>query len=188
VKPRILAIDDETDMLRLLERIITEKTPYQIETVSNSLEISEMLAQRTYDVILTDLRMPGFDGMDVLRLVKDQDRDEVVVVITAFGSLDNAQQTLALGAFEYLTKPVRNEQLIFTLNRAMHWKRIKREAHLLRRICAMEPFAEAAEAFRREYVERLAERYGADTDELAGVSGISPDTLDKLLRASEEIE
>lgn len=188
MKPTILAIDDETDMLRLLERIITEKTPYQVETVANSLEIPELLSQRSFDVILTDLRMPGFDGMDVLRLVKEQGRDEVVVVITAFGSLDNAQQTLSLGAFEYLTKPIRNEQLIFTLNRAMHWKRIKREAHLLRRLCALEPFAEAVEAFRREYVDRLADRNGSDISELARLSGISSEVLDKLLRKSEEIE
>ena len=66
MKQTILSVDDEPHMLKLLERIITEKTPYHVTTTSNSLEVPELLKQNTYDLILTDLKMPGLDGMDIL--------------------------------------------------------------------------------------------------------------------------
>ena len=70
MKQSVLVIDDEISMLKLLERIITEKTPYQVETTNNSLEVPKILEKKQYDIIITDLKMPGIDGMDILRLVK----------------------------------------------------------------------------------------------------------------------
>ena len=81
MKQRILAIDDEIHMLKLLERIITEKTPYQIQTTNNALELPGILQHDEFDVIITDLKMPGMDGLDVLRLVKQQGRREEVIII-----------------------------------------------------------------------------------------------------------
>lgn len=187
-KPKILAVDDEPDMLQLLDRIITEKTPFAIETLSNSLQVPDILATRTFDVMLIDLRMPGLDGMEILRLLREQERPEVPVVITAFGTLPSAQQALSLGAFQYLTKPLRAEQLIFTLGRALHWRRIQREAHFLRRICALEPFPDAATAFQGEYVRRLAEQCGDQPGEIAGRSGISEIEVEKILRSDAQSE
>ena len=88
MKQHILAIDDELDMLKLLERIITEKTPYRITTTNNSLEVEQLLEQTQFDLIITDLKMPGLDGMDVLRLVKEKKRYEEVIILTAFGSME----------------------------------------------------------------------------------------------------
>ena len=88
MKQTILAVDDEPHMLKLMERIVTEKTPYQITTTSNSLEVPEILEKSEFDLIIMDLKMPGMDGLDLLRLVKEKERFEEVVIITAFGSLE----------------------------------------------------------------------------------------------------
>ena len=154
----ILSVDDEPHMLKLLERIITEKTPYKITTTSNSLEVPELLKQNTYDLILADLKMPGLDGMDILRMIKEQNRLEEVVIITAFGSLESAIEALSLGVFDYITKPFKKEQIIFTLKRAMRWQKLKRESAEMEKLFEIEPYEEAEKAFARAYRARKQEQ------------------------------
>ncbi len=181
---RILAVDDEPHMLKLLERIITEKTPYQITTTSNSLEIPGILEQHTFDLIISDLKMPGMDGMDLLRLVKDQGRDEEIIIITAFGSLETAIEALSLGVFDYITKPFKREQIIYTVDRVMRWQRLRREAAQLASVFDREPYEEARQAFEREYVRRLATRCDGDVEAMARRSGLPAESIDRA-RAGE---
>jgi len=176
----ILAVDDEPHMLKLLERIISEKTPYRIDTTSNSLEVPDLLASHTYDLILSDLKMPGMDGLDILRHVKDAQRFEEVIMITAFGSLETAIEALSLGVFDYITKPFKKEQILYTINRAMRWQKMKRESAAMEAIFETEPFEEACKAFQREYVRRLAERCERDAGAVAERSGLPPDTVTAL--------
>ena len=158
-------------MLKLLERIITEKTPYQITTTSNSLEVPEILENRSpFDLIITDLKMPGMDGLDILRLVKEQKRFEEVIIITAFGSLETAIEALSLGVFDYITKPFKKEQIIFTVNRAMRWQQMKREAPDGSDV-RPEPCAEARQAFEREYVSGCSRSDAKDDRTLDGPNG-----------------
>ncbi len=170
---RILAVDDEPHMLMLLERIIKEKTPYQITVTSNSLEVPDLLEQTEFDLIISDLKMPGLDGMDLLRLIKGQGRFEEMIIITAFGSLESAIEALSVGVFDYITKPFKREQIIFTVDRAMRWQDMKRQAKQMAKILEAEPYAEAQRAFEREYVRRLAERCGGDETAMAERSGLS---------------
>jgi len=158
----ILAMDDEPDILRLLERIITEKTDYRIKTTSNSLELPGLLETEEFDAIVTDLKMPGMDGLDVLRLVKERKRPEEVIIITAFGSLDTAVEALSLGVFDYITKPFKKEQLVFAVERVMRWQRLKRAEARMAAVFDTEPVDAAIEAFRREYASRRARRGGTD--------------------------
>ncbi len=127
VTQRILAVDDEVHMLRLLERIISEKTPYSIVTTNSSLEVPRLLENESFDLILTDLKMPGMDGLDILRTVKEQGRDEEIIILTAFGSLETAMEALTHDVFDYITKPFKKEQILHTVNKAMRWQRLKRE-------------------------------------------------------------
>ena len=180
MKQRILSVDDEPHMLKLLERIITEKTPYQVTTTSNSLEVPSLLEQNSYDLILADLKMPGMDGMDILRLVKEKERFEEVVMITAFGSLETAIEALSLGVFDYITKPFKKEQIIFTINRAMRWQGMKRESAEISRIFEMEPLETAQEAFEIEYLRRLSERCGGDEKAVSERSGLPLDRVTSL--------
>ena len=173
MKQRILAIDDELHMLKLLERIITEKTPYQILTTNNVLELPRILQEDQFDLIITDLKMPGMDGLDVLRLIKDNKRCEEVVIITAFGSMDSALEALSEGVFDYITKPFKKEQIILTVDRAMRWQKLKRERAKCAEIFDIEPYTEARHAFDREYVRRLADRCGGQEKVMVEHSGLS---------------
>ncbi|MBM2816286.1 MAG: FrgC protein [Ignavibacteria bacterium] len=121
MKQRILAVDDEPDLIRLLKRIIVEKTNYDIVVTNNPLEIPEILNKEEFDLIITDLKMPGMDGMDILNFIKDNKRNEIVIMITAFGSLDTAMEALSKGVFDYITKPFKKEHLIFTIDKAMKY-------------------------------------------------------------------
>ncbi len=180
MKQTILSVDDEPHMLKLLERIITEKTPYHVTTTSNSLEVPDLLKQNTYDLILTDLKMPGLDGMDILRMLKEEDRFEELIMITAFGSLETAIEALSLGVFDYITKPFKKEQIIFTISRAMRWQKMKREASRTEEIFKLEPYAAAEKAFQKEYVSHLSERCEGDEQALADRSGLPPDRIASL--------
>jgi len=181
MKQRILAVDDEIHMLKLLERIITEKTPYLITTTNSSLEAPGLLEQGGYDLVITDLKMPGLDGLDLLRLIKAKGRPEEVIIITAFGSLETATEALSRGVFDYITKPFKKEQIIFTVDRAMRWQNLKREAARLNEIFAAEPFAQASRAFEQEYLRRLAERTGGDMPAMAARSGLAPERITAAL-------
>ncbi len=176
----ILAVDDEPHMLKLLERIISEKTPYRIHTTSNSLEVPDLLAENNYDLILSDLKMPGMDGLDILRHVKEKNRFEEMIMITAFGSLETAIEALSLGVFDYITKPFKKEQILYTIKRAMRWQKMKREAAAMEEIFCLEPFEKASKAFEREYVHRLAERCEGDPAALAERSGLPAETIASL--------
>lgn len=173
MKQSILAVDDEPHMLRLLERIITEKTQYRIKTVNNSLEVPELLEQGNYDLIITDLKMPGMDGIDILRHVRENDRSEEVIIMTAFGSLESAIEALQQGVFDYITKPFKKEQIIFTVDRALRWQAIRKEAERLAKIFEGEPYDKARRAFDAEYVRRLRTKYDQDSAALTERSGLT---------------
>ncbi len=169
---RILAVDDEVHMLRLLERIISEKTPYSIVTTNSSLEVPRLLETERFDLILTDLKMPGMDGLDILRMVKAQGRDEEIIILTAFGSLETAIEALSNDVFDYVTKPFKKEQILFAVEKAMRWQRMKREAASTAALFAREPYAEAERSFQAEYLRRLGERYDGDPEKMARQAGL----------------
>jgi DNA-binding NtrC family response regulator len=176
VTQRILAVDDEVHMLRLLERIISEKTPYSIVTTNSSLEVPRLLERESFDLILTDLKMPGMDGIDILRRVKEQGRREEIIIITAFGSLETAIEALSNDVFDYITKPFKKEQILFTVNKAMRWQQLKGETEAVGALFEREPYSEAERAFQAEYLRRLGERCGGDPGKMAERSGL-PEAL-----------
>ena len=182
MKQRILAIDDEPHMLKLLERIITEKTPYSFTSTNNPLEVPKILEAEEFDVIITDLKMPGLDGLDILRLIKEQNRFEQVIIITAFGSLESAIEALSKGVFDYITKPFKKEQIIFTVDRAMRWQEVKREAARVAGIFEFEPYEKAQQAFEIEYISRLADRCRKDEVSMAQRSGLPAERIATLLK------
>jgi DNA-binding NtrC family response regulator len=129
--------------------------------------------------------MPGLDGMDLLRLVKEQGRPEEVIIITAFGSLESAIEALSRQVFDYITKPFKKEQIIFTVDRAMRWQSIKREAARMAEVFDREPYEEARRAFEREYVRRLSERYGGQEQVMVERSGLPAEVIAGALKDEE---
>jgi DNA-binding NtrC family response regulator len=128
---KILIVDDEPDMLRLLSMIIKEKTPYEVTTTNNPLEALE-LAKKGFDLLIADLKMPGLNGIELLESVKRFDEDIPTIIITAYGTVEAAVETMQKGAFDFMTKPFRKEQILFTIERALKWVRLQRENKMLR--------------------------------------------------------
>jgi len=124
---RILAVDDELDMLALLKMIIEGYSEHQVMTTNNPLEAAELVEKEQFDLLLTDLKMPGLDGMELLTLAKKQDEDALVLVITAYGSLESAEEAMAKGAFDFITKPFRKEQILLAIDKAMRWREMVRQ-------------------------------------------------------------
>ncbi len=124
---RILAVDDELDMLALLKMIVEGYSDHQVTTTNNPLEAAELLEKDSFDLILTDLKMPGLDGMELLARAKQRDEDALVLVITAYGSLESAEEAMAKGAFDFITKPFRKEQILLAIDKAMRWREMVRQ-------------------------------------------------------------
>ena len=119
---RILAVDDEPDMLTLIKMIVEGYSDHQVTTTNNPMEVAELLTKECFDLIITDLKMPGMDGMELLELVKKYENDSLVLMLTAFGSMASAEEAVVKGAFDYISKPFRKEQLLLAIDKAMRWR------------------------------------------------------------------
>lgn len=124
---KILILDDEVDMLLLLDTIITGKTGYEVLTSNDPLELEEFMKPGGIGLVITDLKMPGRDGLEVMEAVHQADPAVPVVIITAYGSLESAQEAVRRGAYDYITKPFRKEQVLIVIERAMEWRRLTLE-------------------------------------------------------------
>ncbi|MDO9167003.1 MAG: sigma-54 dependent transcriptional regulator [Rhodoferax sp.] len=102
---RILVVDDEPD-LRTLYELTLLREGYRVEAAESVAQALQHLSERQFDVVITDMRLPDGLGMELIRQIKAQQRRERCVVITAYGSAENAVESLKAGAFDYLTKPV----------------------------------------------------------------------------------
>jgi DNA-binding NtrC family response regulator len=129
---KILIIDDEPDMLKLLSMILREKTAYEITTTNNPIEAVELAKQGGFDLVISDLKMPGLDGLEIIDAVKKVDEDTPVIIITAFASVESASEAIQKGGFDFITKPFRKEQILFTIDKALKWLTVQRENKMLK--------------------------------------------------------
>lgn len=129
---KILIVDDEA-IQRDIVRDILEDQGYDVAAVSNGVEALTYIRTSPVDVVLSDLRMPGMDGVELLQQIKTFDSEIVVVVITAYGSLESAVDAVKKGAYDYLAKPLGKEQLTLVVERALSRKQLADENRSLRR-------------------------------------------------------
>jgi len=118
-KKKVLAIDDERIVLDSISKILKEEN-FAVEVSLRGREGLEWATQKDYDIVLTDLRMPDIGGMRILRDVKRAKPAIPVVMITGFGTVKSAVQAMKLGATEYLEKPFSPDELVKTVNSALH--------------------------------------------------------------------
>jgi DNA-binding NtrC family response regulator len=124
---KILVVDDEPDMLKLLSMIIKEKTQHKIVTTNNPLEALELIKQGGIDLIIADLKMPGLDGSELLDAVKAFDQNIPVVIMTAFATEEASAETIEKGGFDFIIKPFRKEQILSTIDKALKWTAMQKE-------------------------------------------------------------
>jgi DNA-binding NtrC family response regulator len=181
MKQRLLVIDDEPDILRLMERIVKSSTPYSIHTTNNSLEFISIIENKKFDLIITDLKMPGMNGFDILEHIQNNQRDELVIVCTGYGNQETAMDLLAKGAFEYLYKPFRKEHIMISIERAMKYQRFRRESLKYRSLFSEQPFNKAANNFMTEYLNCMKIKYSNDIELISDKSGIDREEIEKIL-------
>jgi DNA-binding response OmpR family regulator len=115
---RILIVDDEPDTCANLSDILTD-VGYQIDTAHDGLSALELVKKNPYDIALLDLRMPGMDGLELYRRIRQISSETVAIVVTAYASSDTAQSVLATGAWKIVPKPVHIGNLLSFVSQAL---------------------------------------------------------------------
>jgi DNA-binding NtrC family response regulator len=114
----ILVIDDQKDMLALLRRIISEETEHEVIIENEALKALDHFDRQSIDLVLTDLKMPQLDGIQVMERIKSLRPETPVVIMTAFGTIDTAVDAVQRGAFDYITKPFSRNRILDTIKKA----------------------------------------------------------------------
>ena len=120
--PHILVIDDEPDLCTLYELTLLREG-YQVTTAGTIALARDLLHAQRFDLVITDMRLPDGMGIELLKGMKSQQRAERFIVITAYGSAENAVESLKAGAFDYLTKPVDLKQFRQVVSEAARGRR-----------------------------------------------------------------
>ena len=126
VKSRILIIDDDESFRSVLQYNL-QKAGYEVTSSPDGLRGLKLLEKESFDVVVTDIKMPGMDGLEILRRVKSDYPQILVIMITAFGSITMAVEAMREGAYDYITKPLNREALLATLEKALHYQSLKEE-------------------------------------------------------------
>jgi two-component system response regulator PilR (NtrC family) len=129
---RVLVVDDERSMRELLV-IMLKQAGHEVTAVDGGEEAVEALKREVFDLVITDLRMRKVDGLAVLRAAKDLSPQTVVLVITAFASTETAVEAMRLGAYDYITKPFKLDEIKLTIANALERKRLQDENRALKR-------------------------------------------------------
>ena len=129
-KPRILVIDDERNTREGLGRALKPK--YDVTLAESGEAGYKKLTQQAFDLVLTDLRMPGLDGLSFIRRVNTMDTPPTCIMLTAYGSVENAVEAMKAGAYDYLTKPVNLGNLEMLVERALESRDLKQENRRLK--------------------------------------------------------
>lgn len=116
-KLSILVLDDEPIVGKRLKPALA-KSGYDVDVVESGAEALKLIDERTYDIVVTDIRMEGVDGLDVLRHVRTRTPRTLVIMITGFATVEVARQALTMGAFDFIAKPFKLDDLRATILRA----------------------------------------------------------------------
>ena len=128
---RLLVIDDEENMRHMLSKVLG-KTGYIVETAANGHEGLKMIQNTDFDFILCDIKMPNMSGMDFLKAARDKIRTTTVIMMSAYGTIDTAIQAMKLGAYDYISKPFKTDEVYLTLKKAEERESLRQENRLLK--------------------------------------------------------
>ncbi len=131
---KILVVDDEKDMLTLLKRIISGEAGHEVTVHNDPFKAMSALKSEAFDLVLTDLKMPKMNGIQILESVKSHNPDIPVVIMTAYATIETAVEAIQKGAFDYIAKPFRRERIIVTTDKALQWHDLLKENRRLRKL------------------------------------------------------
>ncbi len=135
MKQKILIVDDNPDVLRFLKRLIEGELPVETQSVENAESALNILEHNSVHCVLVDMKMPGMGGMELLRTIKKKDGSLPVIIMTAYGAIESAVESMKEGAYDFITKPFEEDRLLHTVRRALeHQRLLRRNIDLERRI------------------------------------------------------
>lgn len=159
---RVLVIDDDQSFRAILEYTL-KQAGYEVTCAASGEEALALVDRDSFGAVLTDIKMPGMDGLTVLREVKKRTPETAVIVITAYGSIEMAVEAMKEGAYDYVTKPLNRDALLLTLDKALRYRTLTEENRRLR--------------------QELGETYGPER--LVGASAAFQDLVKKAARLAE---
>ena len=161
-KEKILIVDDEPDMLSSCQKLLS-RSGYSVETAGSGRDALKILREEKFDLILTDLKMPEVDGMEVLKRSKKQSPDSAVLVFTGYGTIQDAVMAMKNGASDFITKPFTPDHLLLAIEKALDNLRLEAENRALK--------------------DQLAERFNFDN--IVGRSPEMHDVFDSIRRIAD---
>ncbi len=137
----ILIVDDDRDMLSMLERIVHKKCRCAVKTASSGEDALQLLAEWQPDLVLTDIKMPGLDGLALLQKIREQYPAVAVIMMSGYGTVESAIAALKNGAYDFIQKPFDNEHLLHTLQRCLeHLCLLEKNRRLQSRLASQDAF------------------------------------------------
>jgi two-component system response regulator AtoC len=130
ILPNILVVDDEVNVIESFKQLLEDD--YKVLTATNGEEALEKVEKENLDIVLLDIRMPGMDGIEVLRRIEEMKENVDVIMVTAVNTMKTAIEAMKLGAYDYITKPFELDEVVVPINRALEKRRLTRELSYLR--------------------------------------------------------
>lgn len=127
---KILLADDDASLRKVIEFNLQQEG-YDVLLASNGEEALKLYSENDPDLVITDIKMPEMDGIDLLKEIKRRDIEKLVIVITAFGSIDTAIEAMKLGAYDYITKPFNRDELKIVVKKAFELHKLRSRARIL---------------------------------------------------------
>ena len=128
---RILVVDDEESMRHMLT-LILKREGYEVQAVDTGREALQLVNSEPYDFILSDVVMPEMDGLELLQALKQKKVEATVIMMSAYGNLDTAVEAMKRGAYDYVNKPFKPDEILLTLRKAEERENLRRENLRLR--------------------------------------------------------
>jgi DNA-binding NtrC family response regulator len=181
---KILVVDDDPDILEVIAEVLGEGG-YTVATAPDGTKAIQSIDAEFYDLVLTDLKMPEVDGMKVLEHVVEQSPDTMCIILTGYGTIESAVEAIKAGAFHYITKPIKSDEILMVVEKALKYRLLERENILLRQQLKkkyrFENFVGDSEPIQEvfELIEKVA-----DTDStvlITGESGTGKELIAKAI-------
>ncbi len=137
MKSRILVVDDESSIREFME-IFLRKEGYEVTICEDGAKAKEILSKKTFDLVISDLQMPNVTGIELLKTIRETSPDLVFIMMTAFGTLENAVEAMKLGAYDYLTKPCKIDEVRIVVQNALRAQNLELENRSLRKVLVQE--------------------------------------------------
>ncbi len=129
---KILIVDDEVSIREMIKKGLSQMGEFNVETAQNGAEAIEKIEKEIFDLVLTDLKMPEMDGLELLKNIKGTRPEVMVILMTAYGSIETAVEAMKIGANDYITKPINFEDLLLHISKVQKESLLLKENRLLR--------------------------------------------------------